>query len=490
MTRKGALIVVLSAASVLEAREEPISAWRGETVTAYLHDYVTLGTAPSGFSIKEGVALPVRYLDRAMGTHYNEAADRVVWGSKALGPRIVSVGVPSNATPGHYVCGDLRIHVVDRVLPPAKEWKYHLDLWQHPWAVARCRGVKPFSAEHYQAMRPLWEMLAEAGQKSLTTTLLDEPWNHQCYDAYRSMIRHIRLSNGKWKFDYSVFDEYVRFGRSCGIGPHIACYTMCPWDYQVSWEDEDGAVHRVKAVPGTPAFTEYWGDFLPDFEAHQRSMGWLDETYIAMDERSPEDLMNIAAIIHEKAPGFKISLAGNRPPSHFRGVEIHNCCFALHKLSDELVAEAVSRRRKGYVTSYYVCCNPARPNTFMSSEIEEAFWLGVYPAMSGLDGFLRWAWNSWPRDPISDASYTGILTGWKAGDTYLVYPDGSPSLRFLELKNGIQTAEKIRILRERGELPEGFRKLAAQFDRHAAVKGACDWISLRAKALDLVNSGK
>ena len=173
--------------------------------------------------------------------------------------------------------------------------------------------------------------------------------------------------------------------------------------------------------------------------------------------------------------------------AQFEGVEIHNCCFALHKLSDELIAEAEARRRKGFITSYYVCCNPAWPNTFMSSETEEAFWLGVYPAMSGLDGLLRWAWNSWPRDPIRDASYTGILTGWKAGDTYLVYPDGSPSLRFLELKNGIQTAEKIRILREQGALPVGFAALAARFDRQEAVKGRCDWGALRTEAMKLVN---
>ena len=486
---RGIVLVCLTtvAISVFAAREEPVAAWRGETVTMRLHDHVTLGAAPDGFTVKEGVAEEVRYLDRQFGSHYRFAADRVVWGSKEIGPRIVSVSVPADAKPGVYPCGDLRIRVIDRVLPPAKEWKYNLDLWQHPWAVARYNGLRPFSPEHYAAMRPLWEMLAGAGQKALTVTLLDEPWNHQCYDAYRSMIRHARRADGGWRFDYSVFDEYVAFGRSCGIGPQIACYTMCPWDYQVTWEDEDGTVRKEKAVPGTDAFKAYWGDFLADFAAHQKEKGWFADTYIAMDERSPEDLMNIAKFVQEKAPGLRVSLAGNRPPSQFEGIEIHNCCFALHKLSDELIAEAEARRRKGFITSYYVCCNPTWPNTFMSSETEEAFWLGVYPAMSGLDGFLRWAWNSWPRDPMKDASYTGILTGWKAGDTYLVYPDGSPSLRFLELRNGIQTAEKIRILRERGELPEGYASVARAFDRHAAVKGGCDWTKLREDALGLVN---
>ena len=74
----------------------------------------------------------------------------------------------------------------------------------------------------------------------------------------------------------------------------------------------------------------------------------------------------------------------------------------------------------------------------MSSPKEEAFGLGAMAADLGLDGFLRWAYNSWPADPDKDASYGT----WPAGDTFLVYPDGSPSVRFLELLNGIAEAEK------------------------------------------------
>ena len=164
------------------------------------------------------------------------------------------------------------------------------------------------SSAHYAAMKPLWEMLADAGQKALTVTILDLPWNHQCYDAYHSMVRHIRRRDGSWTFDYRVFDEYVAFGRSCGIGPWIACYTMCPWDYAVSWEDEDGGVHTERAVPGTEAFERYWGPFLTDFAAHLKEKGWLGDTWLCMDERKPSDVQNICRFIAEKAPGLKTFL--------------------------------------------------------------------------------------------------------------------------------------------------------------------------------------
>ena len=474
-------------ALVASARTEDVTLWRGETFTRILHDHVKVGVAPAGFEVKVGVAKEVRYLTRPMGTHYQTFADRVEWGSTDPGVKVLSVTAPVDVKPGVYFAGDVKITVVDRVLPPAKEWKYYLDLWQHPWAVSRYFNVEPFSPAHYAAMKPLWEMLADAGAKVLTVTLLDQPWNHQCYDAYHSMVRHIKRKDGSWTFDYRLLDEYIAFGRACGLGPDIGCYTMCPWDYAVTWEDEDGATHSVKAVPGTDAFKTYWGDFLVDFAAHMKEKGWFNDTWICLDERSPEDVRNIVMFINEKAPGFRIHLAGNRAPSEFEGIKLDHCCFSLKCLSDKLIAEAADRRTKGMLTSYYVCCGPLYPNTMCHNEIEEAFWLGAYPAMVGLDGFLRWAWNSWPEDPMHDASYTGIGRGWRAGDTYFVYPNGAPSLRFLELRNGIVASEKLRILKEKGKFTDEIKALAAKFDRRAAIDNTADFAKLRAQTQELVN---
>jgi len=476
------------AASACAARNMNMTLWRGETATQIMWDFARIGKAPDGFEIKTGTAHETRYLTRPRGTHYESVADRVEWGSDAQGVKVVSVTVPTDTRPGVYWAGDLRINVVDRVLPPPREWKYFLDLWQHPWAVARYSKVKPFSKAHYDAMRPLWTMLADAGNKTLTVTLLDKPWDNQCYDPYRSMIRRVKAKDGSWRFDYSVFDEYVAFGRSCGLGPVISCYTMCPWGYMAAWEDENGRAQKVKAVPGTPAFREYWGDFLSSFAAHLEKKGWFEDAVISIDERSPDDVRNIAALIKEKAPGLKIAIAGNRSPSQFEGIDIHHACFGLYHLTDTLVAEADWRRAKGMVTTYYVSCSVDHPNTLCENELEEAFWLGAYPAMAGLDGFLRWAWNSWPQDPMHDASYTGIgAGGWKAGDTFLVYPDGSPSLRFLELRNGIVAAEKIRILKEQGRFADSIAVLAKKFDRKAALSNKADFIKLKSETMELVN---
>ena len=484
--KKCLMLLVAGAALAASARTEDVRLWRGEKRAWVMRDHVSVGDAPAGFAVKTGVAREIRYLTRPFGTHYATMADRVEWGSDDPGVKVVSVEVAPEVKPGDYLIGDLKVTVVDRALPPPAEWKYDLDLWQHPWAVSRYFGVEPFSPAHYAKMRPLWEKLAGAGNKTLTVSVLDLPWNHQCYDGYHSMIRHIKRADGSWKFDYRIFDEYVVFGRSCGLGPRIACYTMCPWDYAVTWEDEDGRVFKEKAVPSTPAFEAYWGDFLVDFAKHLKEKGWFESTYVCMDERELEDVKNICRFIREKAPGLRTSLAGNKHPSAFGDVTLDYVCVGIWGLDDALSAEAAERRKKGLFTTFYVCCGPQHPNTLCLNELEESFWLGAYPAMAGLDGFLRWAWNSWPQDPMHDASYTGI-SGWPAGDTYLVYPDGSPSLRFLELRNGIVAAEKIRILKEKGLFTKDLKDLAAAYDRKAATSNKADFTALRRRTMDLVN---
>ena len=77
-------------------------------------------------------------------------------------------------------------------------------------------------------------------------------------------------------------------------------------------------------------------------------------------------------------------------------------------------------------------------------------------------------------------------TRWSAGDISLVYPDGSPSWRFLELKNGIQQAEKFNILKAAGGRDEELAKLAARFNAESLMKGG-NYMGLRKAVLDTLN---
>ena len=475
--------VAVAGAFALQARTFEVTAWRGETVAARVPDFAELGKAPDGIKVRFGVLKSVKYAPTVESLQRLEVYDRVKWNSDDDGPRVVEVSVPADAKPGVYSCGMMNIRVVDRVLPPAKEWKYFLDLWQHPWAVSRYHDVKPFSKKHYAKMRPVYELLASAGQKTITTTILPEAWDHQCYDAYGTMIGRVKREDGTWQFDYSVFDEYVEFCRGCGLGPAICCYTLCPWGYVVRWQNAKGETESCFAKPGTKEFEDYWGVFLQAFATHLKQKGWFEQTYISMDVRSIEDVKLIGEFVQKHAPGLRISMAGNQLPSQY-GVTIDDFCMILSdKINADYLKETAERRAKGMVTTYYVCCWPLYPNTFMSSGPGEAFWLGAYPAMIGLDGFLRWAWNSWPKDPRKDATYWA----WTAGDTFLCYPDGEPSWRFMELRNGIAAAEKVRLLKEQGLFKEELAKVAALYKQDEATANKSNFVKIRQATLDVVN---
>lgn len=484
-----------------------LSAWRGETLF-FAFKNVNRGETivdfkpvikglPDSFSTKIGIARPVKFEREPNSGEFIVAWDKIEWnGSEtalASGAHrlvVCEIHIPENAKCEIYsFTAGLESHtlkVINRVLPPPKEWKYYLDIWQHPWAVSRWEGCKPFSKEHYDAMRPLWKHLATAGQKVITTTVTKKPWNNQCYDGYGTMIRHIKLNDGSWKFDYSIFDEYVAFCLDCGIGPDIACYSMVPWKYFVYYENEKGDEIKIEAKPGTKEFEDYWKPFLTDFSNHLKEKGWLGRTYISMDERSVEDMRFISSFIKKYAPELKISTAGNFDPSKYPDLKIDNYCPVIDKVTSKFLTNNVEARRNlGLLTTYYVCCVPRKPNTFMESQLEESFWCGFLPAAKNLDGFLRWAYNSWPYDPRNDASFGPF----RAGDTFLVYPDNQHSCRFLELRNGIQAAEKFRILKETAskELLAEMKALSNEYDFWTAKKEKTDLKPLKDKTLSLIN---
>lgn len=338
----------------------------------------------------------------------------------------------------------VELEIVNHTLPAPSEWHYHLDLWQHPTALARVEGHKLWSDEHFEALKRTMKLLADAGQKVITATLNKDPWNHQCYDGYANMINWTLKKDGTWSFDYKIFDRWVQMMLDLGIDRMINCYSMAPWNCELEYYDEaQGKVVTVVAEPGTKIFEEIWEPFLIDFKAHLQQKGWLSITNIAMDER-PANMMAAAVKVLEKcAPEMGFALADNHQTYKKFNMMRDVCVFMCHKVDPE---DMKARREKGYSTTFYVCCGPAYPNTFTSSQPYESELLGWHGVAWDFDGMLRWAYNSWCKDPVMDSRYGN----WPAGDTFLVYPEGRSSIRFERLIDGIEVSEKVRILKAEG----------------------------------------
>ena len=372
-------------------------------------------------------------------------------------PVWMTVSVPSDARPGKY-SGKLTVTssnakarslnveltVADHVLPPARDWAFHLDLWQNPYSVARYENVPLWSEAHFEAMRPVMRMLAEAGQKSVTATIMSRPWNGQTEDAFGSMVTKIRRIDGTWLYDYTIFDRWVEFMFSLGIDRQINCYSMIPWALQFDYIDQaTSSPATFQAAPGSEEYNEYWGAFIADFARHLKAKGWFEKTMIAMDERPMESMQAVLGLIRKVEPAFKISLAGNyHEPVIYDIVDFSETFSGKQEFPESTKAK---RKELGLSTTFYTCCAEAHPNMFVISNPDEAAWLGWFAQADGYDGYLRWAYNSWTLDPLTDARFRT----WPAGDCFVVYPGGRGSVRFSKLVEGIQDFEKVRILRSR-----------------------------------------
>ncbi|MDR2915603.1 MAG: DUF6067 family protein [Tannerella sp.] len=336
---------------------------------------------------------------------------------------------------------NMEIQVSDRILPSSKEWAIHLDLWQNPYSVARYHGVPLWSEAHFDAMRPVMKILADAGQKVITATIMHKPWAGQTEDHFDSMIAKMKQIDGTWSYDYTVFDKWVEFMMEMGIDKQINCYTLIPWALKFDYFDQaTGRIQFVEAKPGDAAYEDYWGTFLKDFASHLRTKGWFERTTIAMDERGLEAMQEAVKVIRKAEPAFKISLAGN----YHEEIEadMYDYCLAYGQNFPKETKEL--REKAGKISTVYNCCSEARPNTFTFSPPAEATWIGWHAAEGNYDGYLRWAYNSWTLDPFHDSRFRS----WAAGDCYLVYPFGYSSIRMERLIEGIQDYEKIRILRK------------------------------------------
>lgn len=365
-------------------------------------------------------------------------------------PVWVTVEVPRGMKPGVYtdtltVDGQslaLNIRVSPWTLPEGKERKFHLNLWQQPYSVARYGGVKPWTPEHFRLLEPYAKFLARAGQSTISTILFFEPWGEQSNDLFQPMVETVRTADGRWRYDYTVFDRWVEFMDRNGVDGLIECFTMIPWEMKFRYFDEASNDYKfLKTTTSTPEYRDLWLNFLRAFSTHLKEKGWFERTMISMDERSLEDMRNALAIINEAEPNFKVSLAGNYHAE--LSPRLHSYTITLGQSFPPGLPE--ERRAKGQITNLYTCCSAPEPNLFSNSAPADAAWIPVYCTATGHDGYLHWSFMNWTDNPLADTRFKLFAPG----DTYFIYPEGRSSVRYERLVEGIELSEKVAALTAR-----------------------------------------
>lgn len=405
-----------------------------------------------------------------------ESFERFDLPGRTVRPVWMSIEIPEDTEPGIYsglveVDAEgyhdelkIKLKVQKMILPGPQDWKFRLDLWQNPWVVAWYYHVEPWSEEHKMLLKKHMKLYADAGGTYVTTYAIHSPWSDNSYMIEGTMIEWNRKQDGSWEFDYSIMDQYVELAAKMGIDRAITVYTPIPWGYRFRYLDEKSGNYIYEEwPPDTEPFKTVWNIFLDDLRKHLEQKGWFDKTFLGINENPIDITMAAVNVIRENSPDWKITYAGGWDPELSNLLQDY--CTYIGSVPEPEDIQA--RKSIGFTSTFYVCCAPPQPNNFVFSPPVESAYIGWYTAACGFDGFLRWAYDAWPADPMRDARHTL----WPAGDCFLVYPGGNSSIRFEKLREGIVAYEKILILREMvTDSPDrNAKKLMKELDAHLST---------------------
>ena len=377
------------------------------------------------------------------------------------------------------------LNVVVSVLPYTLENiedEYSINLWQYPFSSLRYYDVlqneEAFSKKHLDVLKEELKLYKEAGGNSITVTVLDEAWGHQTYDDYPSMVDWIRNPDYSITFDYSKFDAWVNLCMECGIDARIDTFSILPFDNAVTYVFEDGSRVRYPMRVGSDEWKDVWTYFLTTYIEHLESKGWFEKTFIFIDEREMNDVIEaiqlIKSIKNSKGESLKIASAINRVPNNesiYDEVDYLSIAIAATPHQDPSFERFIQHRHElGLETTLYNC-STNYPNAFTISEPDESIWTMEYMGINQFTGYLRWALNAWNENPYQTLDYQHF----EAGDIFLIYPDykdaTSPkprrTIRLDMIIYGLRNSMKYQYLKENlpSSLKSQFEKEFEEMDR-------------------------
>lgn len=396
-------------------------------------------------------------------------------------PVWVEFNIPKDAKPGIYTGKiivsaegldnlefNYSLEVIDIIMPNSTEYEFDIELWQYPYSSAEYYGVQPFSDEHFNILTPHMEKYKELGGHAITTSIVEEAWGGQTYSEnevrYPSMVKWTRKSDGNFEFDYTDFDKWVEFNRELGIGDKIICYSMIPWGNRVSYYDEATSTKKSETLlPGTKRYEEVWLQFLNSLVSHLDEKAWFEYTYIGIDERGNMD--NAFDIIDKVKNRHDKTLKKAAAMDHFDSSKK----YITDRVDDLSVGSTAAKQsldeyrnfvkerneaEKKYKTTIYTCTEHF-PNSLALSMPGESYWTMMFTAAQGANGYLRWAYDAWVKDPLRDVTHWAF----EAGDPFLIYPDekdsvnkvSKTSVRLEKIAEGVRDVNKLYLMKK--EIP-------------------------------------
>ena len=341
---------------------------------------------------------------------------------------------------------------------------YSANLWQYPFSslqyYAGLQNEAPFSEAHQEALRKELSFYREIGGRDITCTITEEPWAHQTYFYCPSLVTWNVDGSGNLWFDYQKLDAWIELCESCGLSGKIDCFSILPFDEDITVFDDMGNPMRMVLNPGDETWRYYWENFLWSFFSHMKETGRLSRVRMMVDERGIPWFQHAIDLVRSIDGGDQVQFGAAvnvipRDTALYDQIAYLSISIAsLPENDGQLEAFLAHRRELGLETTMYNC-STNYPNAFAGSDPAESVWSMQYLYNRGLDGYLRWAYDAWPENPLECADNPHF----EAGDTFLIYPDQkdsqgyepSSSVRLCMIHQGlndIRKAERLSSLLE------------------------------------------
>lgn len=262
---------------------------------------------------------------------------------------------------------------------------------------------------------------------------------------------------GRWTFDFSVFNKYVEKALSLGF----TGFNIYGLAFRKSWDGPDIQVRGMDSM-SREAYV-YLSDFAGALRQNLNSRGWLDGSMFAIgvaDEPNEADAVTYRAlcgVMRRLLPEISLYDAVTCAP-------LYGALDIWVPRSDEYMAHREVfdyYRASGDKLWYYVCLYPRGDgyiNRFMDIPLlatRYQFWANYLYSFSG---YLHWTVNDYQGggDPFKESCTRHVNAGSESilppGDDKLIYPgDNGPwmSIRLEAQREGAEEYEMLRVIGEK-----------------------------------------
>jgi hypothetical protein len=267
------------------------------------------------------------------------------------------------------------------------------------------------------------------------------------------LIAATRHSDGKLTFDFSRFDRWAEVFWATGRMDlletgFVARFRDGGWSSKEIVLRDFPVQDEAKAASIRMPGKEFLPQFLPALEQHLQERGWLDKTvFHVADEPSNHNIMSwreASDFVHRFGPRLKRMDAIETPHCLDR-LEIWVPKLDHYATWQEAYSDAQRRGNEMWFYTVGIYQAGACMNKTVDVPLIQSRTLHWLNYRFGLPGYLHWGFNSWTDDPFE-------APGEHRGDGWHVYPKREgllDSLRWEQMRNGIQDYECFRLLEEK-----------------------------------------